>query len=316
LDWRRPGAAVFGEPDQQRVAPRVEQRLRGLGWDRRELLVTGVVGGGVEPVQGTQRLGGPRLIGIRFAGGDQLSADMCAAQGVPGAGVGVVDAQRVVHHGSAERGQHVELGHRSPAAGGVQVVRGQRVGAGHVQPPPDPVDGAGGLVDVDHVREHDQRLDQLLDVDQHLGDRNELRADPAGRRVGPGQVGDQRLGAGDRDVLEHQQVHRQRAQVRAVHRRRTDPSRRGRGRGRPAAAAPAVEPVLDHDGSDGRDVVDLAAHHAERRSAGQVAAAATARLRNMVDDLVGVAGLEQRRPARAGLLTRAPGAMSTRGSRR
>jgi hypothetical protein len=69
-----------------------------------------------------------------------------------------------------------------------------------------------------------------------------------------------------------------------------------------------VQPVLDHDGSDGRDLVDLAAHHADRRGTGQVAAAATARVRNIVDDLVQVAGLEQRRPASAGLLARAPSA--------
>ena len=80
----------------------------------------------------------------------------------------------------------------------------------------------------------------------------------------PGQIGDQHRGAGDRDVLEHQQIHRQRAQVRAVHRGRAHPGRRGRGRCRPAAAAASVQPVLDHDRGDGRDVVDLAAHHARR----------------------------------------------------
>ena len=65
-----------------------------------------------------------------------------------------------------------------------------------MQPPPGAVDVAGGFVDVDHVRQHDQRLDQLLDVDQHVGDGGQHRADPAGRGPRPGQVGDQRLRCG------------------------------------------------------------------------------------------------------------------------
>jgi hypothetical protein len=77
-----------------------------------------------------------------------------------------------------------------------------------------------------------------------------------------------------------------------------------------------MEPVLDHDRSQGRDVVHLAAHHPRRARAGQVTAAATARARDVIDDLVRPAGLEQRRPARAGLLPRAPRAKPTRGTRR
>nr|WP_255660508.1 hypothetical protein [Pseudonocardia sp. ICBG1293] len=53
LGLSAPGhAAVLGEPDQQRVAPRVEQGVDDLGWDRRQVLLAGLVGGGVEPVQG------------------------------------------------------------------------------------------------------------------------------------------------------------------------------------------------------------------------------------------------------------------------
>jgi hypothetical protein len=85
---------------------------------------------------------------------------------------------------------------------------------------------------------------------------------PAGRGPRSGQVGDQRGGAGDRDVLEHQQMHRQRAQVRPVHRGGAHPGRRRRGRHRTAAAAAFVQPVLDHGwGHGGGDVVDLATHH-------------------------------------------------------
>ena len=142
-----------------------------------------------------------------------------------------------------------------------------------------------------------------------------MRAEPAGRGPRPGQVGDQRSGARDRDVLEHQQVHRQRAQVRPVHRRRAHPDRRGRGRRRAAAATSFVQPVLDHDRGDGRDVVDLAAHHPRRSRPGQVAATATAGAGNMIDDLVRARGLEQGRPTRAGLFTRAPRAAPTRGTR-
>nr|WP_308015521.1 hypothetical protein [Pseudonocardia sp. ICBG1293] len=198
---------------------------------------------------------------MRLAGGDQLAGQVRPAQGVPGLRVGVIDRQRVVHDGSAERGQHIELGHSGASAGGVQVIGGQLLGARDVQPPPGPVDVAAGLVDVDHVREHDQRFDQLLDVDQQLGHGGQHRADPAGRRARPGHVGDQLSGAGDRDVLEHQQVHRQRTQVRPVDRRRAHPGRSGRGRRRATAAPLLVQPVLDHDRADGRDVVDLATHH-------------------------------------------------------
>jgi hypothetical protein len=82
-------------------------------------------------------------------------------------------------------------------------------------------------------------------------------------------------GCGRRDVLEHQQVHRQRAQVRPVHRRRVHPSRRRRGRRRSAATAPFVQPVFDHDRGDGRDVVDLAAHDPGRDGAPKVLPAPT-----------------------------------------
>jgi len=68
-----------------------------------------------------------------------------------------------------------------------------------------------------------------------------------------------------------------------------------------------VEPVLDHDRGDSRDVVDLAAHHPGGRCTGQVGATAAARGRDMIDDLVRITDLhritdlQQRRPARAGL---------------
>ncbi len=65
---------------------------------------------------------------------------------------------------------HTELGHRGAAAGAVQVIGGQLLGGGDVEPPPGAVDVAGGLLDVDHVSQRDQRLDQLLDIDHGLGD--------------------------------------------------------------------------------------------------------------------------------------------------
>jgi hypothetical protein len=64
-----------------------------------------------------------------------------------------------------------------------------------------------------------------------------------------------------------------------------------------------VQPVLDHDRGDGRDVVDLAAHHPGRARTGQIGATATARGRDVIDDLVRIADPQQRRPARTGLLT-------------
>jgi hypothetical protein len=67
------------------------------------------VGGGVETVQRSQSLLGPGLVGVGFGGRDKLAGQVRTTQGVPGVGEGVVDAQRVVHHRCAERGQHVEL---------------------------------------------------------------------------------------------------------------------------------------------------------------------------------------------------------------
>jgi len=67
---------MFGEPDQQRVAPRVEQSIADLGWDRRKLLLTGLMCGGVEPVQGAQCLVGPGLLGMGFAGSDEFAGQV------------------------------------------------------------------------------------------------------------------------------------------------------------------------------------------------------------------------------------------------
>src|SRR4051794_23040863 len=75
LGLTAPGnTAVLGEPDQQRVAPRVEQRIGDLWRDRREVLATGLVGGGVEAVQGAQRLLGPGLGGIGLGRGDEFAS--------------------------------------------------------------------------------------------------------------------------------------------------------------------------------------------------------------------------------------------------
>ena len=124
-------AAMFAEPDADRVSPRLQDWVGDLGWDRGELLVTGVMGGCVETVQGAQRLGGPGLVGVGFGGGDELTGDVRAAQPVAAVGVGVVDAQGVVHDGSAEPWEHVELVDGDPAAGVVQQVGGQLLGASH-----------------------------------------------------------------------------------------------------------------------------------------------------------------------------------------
>ena len=67
---------MLGEPDQQRMAPRGEQRIGDLRWDRRELLVAGLMGGGVEAMQSAQCLVRPVLIGVGFGGGDQLAAQV------------------------------------------------------------------------------------------------------------------------------------------------------------------------------------------------------------------------------------------------
>jgi hypothetical protein len=63
-----------------------------------------------------------------------------------------------------------------------------------------------------------------------------------------------------------------------------------------------VQSVLNHDRGDGGDVVDLAAHHPDRGRPGKITTAATAGHGHVIDNLVRIAGLQQRRPARAGLL--------------
>ena len=85
LGLATPGcSAVFGEPDPQALAPPVEQRIARFPEGSPKLPVTGLMGGGVEPVRGTQRLLGPGLVRVGLAGGDQFAADVRAAQIVPG----------------------------------------------------------------------------------------------------------------------------------------------------------------------------------------------------------------------------------------
>jgi hypothetical protein len=116
-----------------------------------------------------------------------------------------------VHGDTGESRQHTELVDRDAAAGGVQVVGGQLVGAGHVQPLFAAGNIQAGLIDVHQVRQRDQRLDQRLDVDQRLRGSGEHAADPAGGASRPGHVGDQLGGPLDRDVLEHHQIAGERA---------------------------------------------------------------------------------------------------------
>jgi hypothetical protein len=186
----------------------------------------------------------------------------------------------------------------------VQVIRGEPVGASDVQPPTGAVDADRGLIDVHDVRQHDQRLDQLLDLDERGGRLGQRGGDPAGGRPGAGQVGDQLRGPSDRDVLEHQQVYRQRAQARPVLSRPTD-SGRGRGQGhRAAPAAAAVQPMLDDHRADRRDVVHLAAHHGYGFTVGEVRPAASTAAREVLDHLVRVIHQCQRAARRTRLLTR------------
>src|SRR6476660_7195451 len=89
-------------------------------------------------------------------------------------GVAVVHAQRVVDGGSGVFGQDPELVARHPAAAFVQVVGGERVGAGHVQPLRRAGDAHAGLVDTDHRGPADHGLDQLVDVGQAVGGAGDL----------------------------------------------------------------------------------------------------------------------------------------------
>jgi hypothetical protein len=180
---------VGGQPAQERVSPAVVERVGDRGRDPGQVLVAGVVGGGVQAQQRGQRLLGPDLVGVGLGRGGQLPGQVRPAQSVVGIGVGVVERQCVVHRDAAVAGQHPELVDRGPAAGAVQVIGGEPVGASDVQPPAGAGDADRGLVDVHHVRQHEQRSDQPLDLDERGGRLAQRGADPAGGRPRPGQVG-------------------------------------------------------------------------------------------------------------------------------
>ena len=155
-----------------------------------------------------------------------------------------------------------------------------------------------------HLGGDQQRLEQLVDISQSVTGAGQGAADPTGGHRRAVHVGQQHRGALDRYVLEHQQVHRQRAQVRPVDHRRARLWRRGRRGHRAARTASLVHPVLSGRRGDLRDVHDLAHHHARLGRSDQILPAPATRLRQMVDHHVRIRATAQVRTRRTRLLTR------------
>jgi len=241
---------------------------------------------------------------VGFSDRGELTEQVRAAQRMRRGGVvgAVVDAERVVYRGAPIAGQHPELLDRGAAAAFVQVVGGELLGPGDVQPLLAAGDVQAGLVHPDDRGQTDHRLDQLLHLGQRLRGAGNLGADPAGRGRRAGQVRDQQGGPLDRDVLEHHQIHRDRTQVRPVTDRTVHPARRGRGRDRAAAAGPLVQAVLHDADLDQRHVTNLTDDHPGRLGATQPGAAASARRRHMLEHLVRIRDKSQRRARRTRLL--------------
>lgn len=152
-----------------------------------QAVVAGGVGGVVQPVQGIQRRVRPGLARVGFGGGDQFAGDVRTAQRVRRSLVllTVIDRQGIVDNDPGVAGQHREVVDRGPAPAVMQVVGGQLVGAGHVQPLLAAVDVQAGLVHVQQVCCGDRGLDQLLAVGQRLAGGREHTTDPAGRTARP-----------------------------------------------------------------------------------------------------------------------------------
>jgi len=122
---------------------------------------------------------------------------------------------------AAKAGQDAELAERLK---GPLAQEQQRVALGdrrqHVFLLPSAPAPQRGLIEPGHIRGGDQGLDQLDHIRDHLGRLCQTRVHEARRDLRPGQIRDQPRAPLDRHVLEHDQVDRQGAQVRADRDRR------------------------------------------------------------------------------------------------
>ena len=104
------------------------------------------------------------------------------------------------------------------------MVGGERVGAGDVQPPRAPLMLTEVSSTCSTCASTSIDLISFSTSASAAAASPDVLIDPAGRRAGPGQVGDQLRGSGHRHVLEHQQIHRQRPQTRPVLHRALTPA--------------------------------------------------------------------------------------------
>lgn len=160
-----------------------------------------------------------------------------------------------------------------------------------MQPVPLPADGHRCLIHPEHTAGAELVHDHPGRFGQGGGGLGDLPADPPGGDGDPAQVGDEHGDAFDRDVLEDDQVDRNRGHVRAQLHRRVHPGRRACTGRVTTGAGPGMEPVLDRDRRDRLgDIGDLTRHHARVLGAGEVATTARALGRHMIQHLVRVRG--------------------------
>ena len=148
-----------------------------------------------------------------------------------------------------------------------------------------------GLIESGHVGGGDQRLDQFDHIRDRGGCPGQAGVDEVHRDPGAGDVGDQ-LGASlGGHVLEHREIHRQGAQVRAdAHRRSACPFRAGRHMHLAALAAGLVEVMLDAACCHQRHLQLLERpDDTQVRRAGQVRPAPARASRAVIDHLIGSA---------------------------
>jgi len=193
-------------------------------------------------------------------------------------------------HDAGERGQDPELAEGFQGAPSQEEQRvplgdgGQHVLLGPGGPAPQ-----RGLIESGHVGGGDQRLDQFDHIRDHGGCPGQAGVDEAHRDPGAGDVGDQ-LGASlGGHVLEHREIHRQGAQVRAdAHRRSACPFRAGRHMHLAALAAGLVEVMLDAACCHQRHLQLLERpDDTQVRRAGQVRPAPARARRAVIDHLIG-----------------------------
>jgi len=197
-----------------------------------------------------------------------------------------------------------------------QVVDGQRVGAGHMDPPQLGSDPPAGLVEVCHVRGGQVATSRGQETLEPLRCGGQQRGQPASGDRGAEAVG-HRLGRPvDRQVLTTQQVGAQRGHPGPVTRGGRGLGRERRGGHRPTRTGSPLGPVLGHLQLDRWQVEHLPDLLAHDRRVAQVITAGPARPRGVDHDLVRFGSRLQGEPLSSGLLSRLTARRATKRPRR